>query len=794
MATLNSTRAFKAIEHFQITRDGLLLVANGLDPVLRWDGLTAAAETAGIAAATTAPTLQLFGVAGATSVSYSTYVRFKDRYGNYSDLSPVPTAVTGSFNRAVLGVTVTVVGLYPSQIGIGFSGAHGLSSGAFVKVTGVVGISEANGYFRINVNTPNSFLLEDYSTGAAVNGTGSYTSGGTVYREIAFLHTSVPVSSDTKVTARQILRNTNGQTETYYVDLETTDLSSTTLTTMNDDTDLATEESQAILGSDGSALANRYGVPPNHKPFMAQTLDRVFYMGYVDYSEGNVILTNGSATVTGTGTRFTSSMVGRMLYVIGSTASYEISAVDTTAQTLTLTAVYAGTTNKYGRYTIRPATAELKAVYFSESGLPEAVPATNALTIQEDGDKITGGMAFKSFIYILERRHIYKLTSSSDPATDGSVYLQCERGCINNRCWVIVNEAAYLLDESGVYKYQGGSQAESISSAIQNMFFPEDDGEWRIQWTFAKNFHASVDSNFSVIRWFVCLSGSEHPRHAICYQYELGRWWVEEFTQPMASSVVGESVNDNIRRVFVGSFHKKVMGMGRGDLDVVSPGEGRLRGTATSGEVCSLTDSASEFALAISTYRNGSINAPVAIIDGRGKGQWRRVVEITDTDVLGNFGAVLRLDRPWNIVPDDTSIYQIGGIQWRISTRWFRYTKLEDDQKRRIEVVFIPTKNPCIMDMRFRHDFAADPTVEQISRNTLDGEGVRITEGETDSVADMTKAKGVVEKIMTGHRESSTEGRRFWQFELAGVTSLDLIRVCQVTCDGFQAPGAQPGA
>ena len=45
------------MDSFTESPEGFLYVANGFDPMLRWDGLTAQMELAGLTAPTTAPTM-----------------------------------------------------------------------------------------------------------------------------------------------------------------------------------------------------------------------------------------------------------------------------------------------------------------------------------------------------------------------------------------------------------------------------------------------------------------------------------------------------------------------------------------------------------------------------------------------------------------------------------------------------------------------------------------------------------------------------------------------------------------
>src|SRR5215831_13561065 len=130
-------------ENYAQTPEGLLYVADGFNPLQRWDGLQAALVPVGVYAPATAPTIAASGSGTATGTYYA-YVRFLNDRGSWSDLSPISNAVTAA-----------------NQV--------------------------------IN-------------------------------------YTAVPVPTQANVVRRQILRNTAGQTDTFYVDVDTTNLVATSFT------------------------------------------------------------------------------------------------------------------------------------------------------------------------------------------------------------------------------------------------------------------------------------------------------------------------------------------------------------------------------------------------------------------------------------------------------------------------------------------------------------------------------------------------------------------------------------
>jgi hypothetical protein len=666
--------------------DGLLLAANGIDPVLRWDGLSADAEAAGVAAPASAPSLSASG-AGSVTGSYSAYVRFVDRLGNVSNLSPVSAELTASSAS-----TVT--------------------------------------------------------------------------------YSSVPTPQEPKVARRQLLRNTAGQARTFYVDVDTDDLTGGTFSSTRADAELSAQEGVALLDEESRPLANRHGVPPDDRAVLAAHLDRVFLAGEEVYDRGCVALTAGGASVSGFGTEWPANLAGRFLWADGADRAYEIASVDAASQTLTLAEGYGGATDPYAAYAIRPALPRRRLVQFSEAGLPESWPAANAVSVQEDSDEITALMPMGSFLYILGRRHCYRLTFQQSPLDDGFVFYVGGRGCVNNRCWAVVDESAYLLDEAGVYAFQGGREAEDVSAPIQDLF---ETGAargrpYRIQWAASRWFHCVYDPGEKVVRWFVTLSGQGVPRHAICYDLARRAWWVEEFPFPVGASCAFRLAGEP--RVALGGPGGQVCVMSQGSLDLADAEAGTVRGTATASGPRSLTDSSASFAA-------GLAGATVRIVSGEGKGQARRV--------RGNDSVTLEVDVPWARRPDATSGYQVGGVQWKYRTGWFRFAPSEEDAPRRLEVIFEPVSSPCTMDARVYYDRSRDPVGWGFSYTSEEAMGFASTDGEADLVADLTKPIGLVQRRLDWRKEFYIDGPRLVQVELAGVAGAG-----PVTLYGVQIDGAVP--
>lgn len=736
--------------------NGLLYSASGFNALMRWDGRSAQMVEAGIAAPSTALSMTGSGRGHIVGDKFA-YVRFKDDLDNVSDLSPISDVFEADDDGGdIEGATAA------TPIVITTDDVHGLATGDFVKIADVGGNTDANGLWEVTVIDSTSFSLDTSSGNTAYSGGGTWRSGIDT-----ITYSSVPVPTDAKVTIRQILRNLDGNADVFYVDVETTDLSSTSFQSTRDDNELAAQEKVSIFDTDGSPLANTNGIPPNHKTTMAFINERMFYLGEEDYNHGSVKVTFGSATVTGVGTAWTAALDGRFFHAEGSSRRYLIDSVDTSAQTLTLSEGYDDATNNFASYAIRSADPEFKTFYWSKVGKPEAVLATDALTIRENGDRIVSGFTNGPYLFIVENRHLHRMTFGQSPAIDGGIFEVSNRGTVNNRCHVAVGENVYFLDEQGIWAYTGNEDS-MLSETIQDIFRTQSRSRWRVNWNFKKAFHCVFFQPQEVIRWFVCLDGNTRPHHCVAYSIPLKRFWIEEFNRPITASCAGRL--NGIPTVFLGSDARQVFAFWQGYLDVAT-GAGTKRGTATSAALLSLTDSTANFG-------STAVGAPLDIVDGVGKGQRRRIVAKTAT--------VLTINLPWTILPDDTSVYQVGGVDWMFRTKRYEFLPKDSNSETGIDVTFQPQTQEATMDVQVYQDFSRAAVQWRNPISTFGGDGVRVDRGKTAFVMDLTDQYGNLNKRFDRHSVKGLSAPRYAEVELSGVTNDDATVIYELSIDGVR--------
>ena len=672
---------------FAESEDGVLLMANGIDPMLRWDGYAAEASPAGIAPPRLAPGMIAEGEGGISGEYYG-FMRYVDDQGRRSNPTP-------------------------------FAGPLVMLNNGSIRYT--------------NLDRP----IE---------------------------------SGQERVVRRQILRNTAGQTSVFYVDIDTGDLSSDHLSSGRVDEELSTQEAQALFATDGTALFNRFGPPPDHLSVVAFHLNRMFGAALQDYAEGSCRVTFGQDRVVGTATRWTPQMRGRFLHV-GGGGPMEIAAVDVDRQQLTLTQPYAGPSDPFAAYGIRGTPDVADTIFYSEANQPEAWPADNAFTVRTDGDAITALIPLNSFLFIAKRRRMFRFSADADPRVDGFVFDSVDRGCVNHRAWVRAGDVVYVLDEQGVYQFDGRS-AEELSIPIQDLFRGHNQDGLRINWACARFFHAVASPHESVVRFFVTINGNYLPRWALCYAYDRQRWWLEHYPYPIGDSCygrIGRPTSGWTRtadQVYLAGGHQRVFASG-GPLDGVSgwrPELGRRLRFAT----------ALRLGLE-ATLGHELVGSPISVVDGRGAGQRRIIVEVQGDQVV--------LDRPLLILPEAGDRYCVGGIDYLWRSHHLHLVESEEYTEMSVELTFQPQRWGGL-ELRRYNDYNARP--ESLARDWGPGDADYLSgrRGDQGLWVAMDNPLGFVLVNAGRHRERNTPGQRLVRIELQGTSGASRHVINQLKVDG----------
>jgi hypothetical protein len=261
---------------------------------------------------------------------------------------------------------------------------------------------------------------------------------------------------------------------------------------------------------------------------------------------------------------------------------------------------------------------------------------------------------------------------------------------------------------------------------VQDLFWPDRPALGpRINWSQQRYFHGVHKKEEGTIRWFVALSGSYLPRHALCYNYVAKQWWIEEYPFYLGAST---ALTLPVERPIVAGPARRVYSLA-GVLDGLRPDQGSNRGTATAATLTSLTDAQANF-------NAQCVGAPVSIVDGRGKAQTRIIAAASLTR--------LTVDRPWAVVPDATSVYQVGAINYQWRSGWMSFVKREEAVERKASLAFEPANSAAQMDLRVYRDKGLLPYAWALDwpPTPTETDYVTIRNNSPDVVIDLTQPAG----------------------------------------------------
>ncbi len=490
-------------------------------------------------------------------------------------------------------------------------------------------------------------------------------------------YTDVEVPDDPRIVGRELWRNDAGQSNVYWLDIKTNDLTSTTFRSFKTDAQLRLSEEMVQFEGppDGFSLTYLYGEPPFDKPFIAEYASRVWAVGSLEIAEGSVVVVNGSTTITGIGTDWTPYMAGWQIVAGGSV--YLVTAVEPDTQEATIATPYQGASSPYSSYILRPYPGERQEIYFSGAGQPEAWPAANRLPLPVDGDVVTGLYRMGEALYLSKRTKTYRIAAGADPKRDAEIHLACERGCINPRLALPIGGVTLCLDRMGLYAFTGDPAVQDLSTAIADLF--RDTGRWlRINFDtghWCKAF-ASHWRQLCFARFHVPMGSDTDPRHAICIDYRRGRLWVEEY--PIAlTAATDTSAPGLMGRPLLGGDDGRLLVGDVGPLDFLEDvQDSRLT-----------VVSAADQSVTVSTTPPADITGyPLAVVDGIGRHQRRRISSVS--------GTVLHVDVPWTIRPRAGSVLQVGAIGYELVTPEYETMKTEKQEPLAVVATWEPSAFP----------------------------------------------------------------------------------------------------
>jgi hypothetical protein len=589
-----------------------------------------------------------------------------------------------------------------------------------------------------------------------------------------FRYTNVPQPGG-RATKTEVWRNTRGQFITYYRDVADAGAVATSVRT---DGTLVNQQAIRYLTPEGWPNAMRFTQPPDWASVVESYQNRSWWGVPVDYDVGDCTASTTTTYVRITGARLTQQMVGRTLFASGLKGT-KISSVDSNTS-LTLTAKPAVGFGSVGNwYSISTSAAKQNTVQFSEADEPESCPTTNALTLQEDGDRLTGELALGPYLFLLKQRHIYQVSTAGDPRRDAIAMLAAKRGCLNQRCFAKVQGAAFILDQQGCYLFDG-SEPVSVSSAI------EDWWRERVNWSASRWFHLEHSPEEHTIRCIVAVDEDWWPQDVFAFDYQLGQWHHERYPYKLGASALVPI--DGQDRALV-AMENSVAVISEGVLDGPSPGLGAhdktllsvsqtTRGTVTAADTTTITASAADLDFSKWHASPQSVGAPLYVLDADGDYQARRIASINATSTT------ITVQNAFGTTPAVGNRFQIGGIQYEAKWGAFSLPEEEVQQTRRILLRFKPLSRTGKVNVRkyFNHSTVVETAHIAYSDNV----GMEVKAGSGNMQFNLERDEGVLQTRFDDGFDPSGPAQRSIEVELKGVSGEQRAEFYELRIDGVE--------
>ena len=469
------------------------------------------------------------------------------------------------------------------------------------------------------------------------------------------------------------------------------------------------------LQNNGRPNANRHSPPPNFKSVCCSFQDRMTYLVDSEYTTGTVSGEAGSTKVTGVDTKWPASLVGRTLCPNpdNDCGSYRITAV-IAANEITVSKPLEHALNE-DSYAIISPSAERNSIYISEQDLPESV--ITQIVIQEnvrDEDELVGAVVMNSAYFALKQHSMYRITWAVQPEIDSQPSLAAMRGAINHFCADQHEGKLYLMDDEGPYVFQGG-QVQPIGQQIADQW-----SDQVLDFSKKKNWKVKVDPLEELVYFYVTAIGDsgDKPKRALVYDIRTQTWTQWKWVWEIGDCVKIE--HNHQRRLLCGTTTEKWYVGNEGTLDGTL-GSGDIRGTVTSATENSVDDSSLSTA-----FPDDCEGASIAIVSGTGKGQIVKITKRISSNSLQT--------ESWSTVPDSTSVYLIGAVEWMWKSGMFKLVESDQQADRYFMVSFNPTSDDATLYFRKFDNHSSSP----VSMNEWDGgDGVTIENGDTRAVANL---------------------------------------------------------
>ena len=437
---------------------------------------------------------------------------------------------------------------------------------------------------------------------------------------------------------------------------------------------------------------------PTPKPFLCVHRSRVFAWGDIPYSDGQVQVQNGSATVIPTGGAvFGFHLEGKEFHADGDGRSYIVDQYDPPTGRISLTATYGGTTRTCD-YRI---CGDADTLIWSEPYFEHQWPLINNHPInKKEDDKPAGMMPAGGCLILAKSRKSYVLNYNNTPAIPyGTLSVLSEDyGCISHRSMRSVEGVPVWMCDEGLVQANG----ESVRLVSRDMgdYFRDN---LRLDATGDQQMACAVE--FRRKGQYICFFPDRDSvlgcNRAVVWHFREQKFSIYTFgTEFSCAETVKNLAGEEI--AVLGDVLGYLWEFPSGKAD--GPGDNlntTIEGAVDEygeGSPCYLFDADAMFV----PSGLGLAGMPIYIYEGTGAGQ----VGV----IAGNTADTLFLEECFETPLDETSRYYIGGIHARYRSGWLDFGTV--DRAKMLQYAHLVFEKQAAGELRFNfyEDFGTTPT------------------------------------------------------------------------------------
>ena len=377
------------------------------------------------------------------------------------------------------------------------------------------------------------------------------------------------------------------------------------------------------------------------------------------YTAGTAVFTNGSTTVTGTGTVWTSLLEGRMIGPEGAAddQKYTIARVRSLTE-IELTTAFTDSTVE-GSYAIEDL-RDPCGYDWSAPGFPEDVPVTNNDSIEgETGEGITALISHFGRLYLFTRSNIYERTGNdnSNYRTD-IVYRGV--GAVSQAATIVAGNLIYFRSPDGIYAFDGQTPVNlSNPGATNGEILGIQATTNALNPALAHRTVASWNIRDNTVHFYVPGEDEFECENALVLDLNT-RTWAEDDAPSVCSAarIPDQNAND---AYLVGGLQGDLWQTNLPDSHSDGAFEGTIVSRITSSNALSVTCDGAAFP----TTNDGLYALPVYLVNRWGRAIRMRVNSNSATKIIFNYPLPFPLvSRWWVVVGAIPMVAASGWVNW----------------------------------------------------------------------------------------------------------------------------------